>query len=97
MTRRVISVEVDGPTARLLALATGAQQAEMLPVASGRVLVGLARGIRSLCAAREHALALVIVSDLDTFAKGAEEESPALAQVLTRHAEGLRKTLAAQV
>jgi hypothetical protein len=85
-----IPVTIDGPTARLLSLARGVQAAEMLPKESGKTLAGIARGIRSLAEAREPGLAVLVLDDLEAFAKDAEADTPALATVIHAHVGRLR-------
>lgn len=94
MTTR-LPIQVDSATSKLLALARGAQAAEMLPKESAKTLAGLATAARKFAEAWEYGLALLVVDDLDAFAKDAEPETPQLASSIANRATALRKALAA--
>lgn len=91
-----ISVEVDGPTARLSALARAASAHGSLAATSAKSLSGLVRAVRLYAEARERELALAALGDVRAFARELESagEEPALAAALKRHADALVRPLA---
>ena len=91
---RMIRVEVDGPTARLIKVAQAVQASGRLPDASARRLTSLARSVRLYGEAWEHAEASAACQQIIALGAAAEDEAQGVEALLTRHAGNLAGTFA---
>lgn len=88
-----VPVEIDGPSARLVALAQAIQARGDLPDASAKRLVLLARSVRLFVQAREYAEAAAALGDVQAIGAAAAEEAASLPDLLARHTTPLIRRL----
>ena len=90
-----LSVTVDGPSSRMLALSRAVAAQATLPTESTKRLSGLVRSIRLYAEAYEPALALDALGEVEAFATDLETAEPdhRLPGALRRHATTLGSAL----
>lgn len=90
-----LTVTVDGPSSRLLALSRAVAAQGSLPTESTKRLSGLVRSIRLYAEAYEPALALDALDEVEAFATDLQEAEPEhrLPGALRRHSTTLRSAL----
>lgn len=87
-----LDVAFDGATARLLAVAQGAQLEGALPTASAKQLVNLAKAARAYGVAHEYELARAAIAAIQATLTG-ENEYPVLAKALNKHCQRVIATI----